>query len=71
VFIFTGELESMARAEAQALVKSLGGKVADSVSKSVDFVVAGREPGSKLEKARSMNKEVIDERQFLELVRNK
>jgi len=71
VFIFTGELESMPRAEAQALVKSLGGKIADSVSKSVDFVVAGREPGSKLEKARSMDKEVIDERQFLELVKKK
>jgi len=71
VFIFTGELESMPRVEAQALVISLGGKITDSVSKSVDYVVAGREPGSKLEKARSMDKMIINEMQFLELVKKR
>jgi DNA ligase (NAD+) len=71
VFIFTGELESMPRAEAQALVMSLGGRITDSVSKSVDYVVAGREPGSKFEKARSMDKMIINETQFLELVKRK
>jgi len=71
VFIFTGELESMPRAEAQALVVSLGGRITDSVSKSVDYVVVGREPGSKYEKARSMDKTIMNERQFLELVKKK
>jgi len=71
VFIFTGELESMPRTEAQALVMSLGGRITDSVSKSVDYVVVGREPGSKYEKARSMDKMIMNERQFLELVKKK
>jgi DNA ligase (NAD+) len=71
VFIFTGELESMPRADAQALVKSLGGKIADSITKSVDYVVVGREPGSKYAKARSMDKAILNEAQFLELVRKK
>jgi DNA ligase (NAD+) len=69
VFIFTGELESMPRAEAQALVKSLGGKVTDSLSKSVDYVVVGREPGSKYAKARMMDKMIVTEKQFLDLVK--
>lgn len=68
-FIFTGELESMPRAEAQDLVRSLGGKVTDSVSKSVDYVVVGRDPGSKYEKAKSMNKKILNEMEFLELVK--
>jgi DNA ligase (NAD+) len=61
----------MPRTEAQALVMSLGGRITDSVSKSVDYVVVGREPGSKYEKARSMDKMIMNERQFLELVKKK
>lgn len=68
-FIFTGELESMTRSEAQSLVKSLGGKVTDTLSKSVDFVVVGKEPGSKYAKARMMDKMIINEKQFLELTK--
>ncbi|HJX04896.1 MAG TPA: NAD-dependent DNA ligase LigA, partial [Thermoplasmata archaeon] len=51
-FIFTGEMESMPRSEAEALVVSLGGNITSSVSKSTDYVVVGENPGSKLQKAR-------------------
>lgn len=68
VFLFTGELESMSRDDAGALVESLGGKVGQSVTKVTDYVVAGQDPGSKLEKAKAMGKAVLDEAAFLTLV---
>lgn len=71
VFVFTGELETMTRPEAQALVESLGGKSADNMTKTVDYVVVGKEPGSKLEKAKAMSKPVLNERQFMDLVKKK
>ncbi len=71
VFIFTGELESMTRSEAQELVKAQGGRVAESLTKAVDYVVVGKDPGSKYEKAKTMGKTILDEKQFLEQVRNK
>jgi len=71
VFLFTGELSSMARSEAESLVESLGGRVSSSVTKSTDYVVVGEAPGSKLEKARKMGKEVLDEKAFLKLARRK
>lgn len=67
-FLFTGELSAMSRQEAAALVESLGGKVGSSVTKATDYVVVGRDPGSKLEKARKMNKALLDEAAFLEMV---
>jgi DNA ligase (NAD+) len=71
LFLFTGELDSMARSEAEETVQKLGGKVSSSVTKSTDFVVVGRDPGSKLEKARKMGKTVLDEDAFLRLTRVK
>jgi len=71
VFLFTGELGSMARSEAEETVQRLGGKVSSSVTKSTDFVVAGRDPGSKLEKARKMGKTILDEDAFLRMTRAK
>ena len=68
-FIFTGELKSMPRSEAEALVVSLGGKITSSVSKATDYVVAGEQPGSKLEKARKLNKVIIDEDAFLKMIK--
>ncbi len=68
VFLFTGELKSMSRPDAQALVESLGGKVGSSMTKATDYVVAGENPGSKLAKAKSMGKTVLDEEAFLKLV---
>ena len=63
--VVTGTLDALSRAEAQALVKSLGGKPAGSVSKKTHLVVAGREAGSKLTKARGLGIETIDEAEFL------
>lgn len=71
LFLFTGELDSMARSEAEETVQKLGGKVSSSVTKSTDFVVVGRDPGSKLEKARKMGKTVLDEDAFLRMTRVK
>jgi len=53
-FVFTGTLTSMSRGDAAKLVQSLGGKVASSVSKNVDYVVVGEDPGSKLDKAQKL-----------------
>ncbi len=71
VFLFTGELESMPRPQAQAIVESLGGRCADSVNKSVDFVVVGKDPGSKFDKAKSMKKTILTEEEFLDLTSKK
>jgi DNA ligase (NAD+) len=67
-FVLTGALASLSRDDAKALIESHGGKVAGSVSKKTDFVVAGDEPGSKLEKARGLGIEVLDEQGLLKLV---
>lgn len=69
VFLFTGELASMARSEAEDAVVSLGGKVGPSVTKATDYVVVGKDPGSKLAKAKNMKKTILDEKAFLELIK--
>ena len=60
-FVFTGELASCTREEAEALVKERGGRAASSVSKRTDYVVAGEKAGSKLTKARQLGVKVITE----------
>jgi DNA ligase (NAD+) len=59
--VLTGTLPVLTREEAAALIKGAGGRVVNSVSKNTDFVVAGENPGSKLEKAEQLGTEVIDE----------
>ncbi|MFQ6078407.1 MAG: BRCT domain-containing protein, partial [Thermodesulfobacteriota bacterium] len=67
-FVFTGALDSLSRDEARDLVESFGGKTASSVSKKVDYVVAGSDPGSKYERARELGITVLTENQFREMV---
>jgi DNA ligase (NAD+) len=59
--VITGTLPTLSRQQASTLIEQSGGRVTDSVSKKTNFVLAGDAPGSKLEKARSLGVEVIDE----------
>ena len=67
-FLFTGALEGMTRNEAKDLVEARGGEVVSSAGKGVDYVVVGKEPGSKYAKARELGLTIIDEEEFKRLV---
>jgi DNA ligase (NAD+) len=67
-FVLTGTLANMTRDEAKARLQALGAKVSGSVSAKTDYVVAGEDPGSKLDKANALNVAVLDERGLLELL---
>lgn len=68
-FVLTGTLPTLTRDEARAMIEAGGNKVSGSVSKKTDYVVAGEDAGSKLEKARSLGVKVIDEKEFLQLIK--
>ena len=67
-FVLTGTLPTLTREEAKAKIESLGGKVTASVSKKTDFVLAGEEAGSKLEKAQALGIKILDEAEFLKML---
>lgn len=67
-FVLTGTLPNLSRDEAKALIENAGGKVSGSVSKKTDYVIAGDEAGSKLEKAQALGLEVLDEAGLLALL---
>jgi DNA ligase (NAD+) len=67
-FVLTGSLPGMTRNEARALIESRGGRVTSSVSKKTDFVLAGAEPGSKLDKAVQLDVPIIDEAEFKKML---
>jgi DNA ligase (NAD+) len=67
-FVLTGTLMAMTRDEAKERILSLGGKVASSVSKKTDYVVAGEEAGSKLDKAKELGRPILDEAAFVALL---
>lgn len=67
-FVLTGTLPTLKRNEAQGLIEKNGGKVTSSVSKKTDYVLAGEEAGSKLEKAGKLGIEIISEKDFLRMI---
>ena len=67
-FVLTGRLETLTRDEARALIEARGGRVTSTVSKKTDYVVAGEEAGSKLDKAQALKLNVIDEAQLKEML---
>ena len=67
-FVFTGELEKYSRAEAESIVDRLGGRFSSSISRNIDYVVAGKEHGSKYEKAKKLGIAIISEEEFDKLL---
>ncbi|MFH1129242.1 MAG: NAD-dependent DNA ligase LigA [Patescibacteria group bacterium] len=68
-FVLTGEMEKMTRDEAKEKIRELGGDVSGSVSKNTDFVVVGFEPGSKFDKAQKLGVKIINEKEFIKLIK--
>ena len=68
-FVVTGKLAGYTRDEITELIKSLGGKVSSSISKKTDYVLVGKEPGSKFEKAKKLKLKIITEKEFNELIK--
>lgn len=70
IFVLTGTLDKYTRDKAKEILESMGGRVTSSVSKKTDYVIAGYEAGSKLEKAKSLNVKILSEKDFEELIKS-
>lgn len=68
-FVLTGTLPTLKRSEASKIIESYGGKTSSSVSKKTTYVLAGKEAGSKLDKAKALGIEIIDEEKFLGMIK--
>ncbi len=68
-FVLTGTMEKMSRDEAKNRIRALGGETVESVSKKTSFVVAGENPGSKLAKAHSLGVSILNEAEFLKMIK--
>ncbi|MEJ2277264.1 MAG: NAD-dependent DNA ligase LigA [Candidatus Lokiarchaeota archaeon] len=69
-FVFTGALENFTRTEASDLVRKYGGRVTSSISGETDYLVVGKNPGSKLDNAKKVGTTILDENEFLNLLEN-
>ena len=67
-FVLTGKLEKYTRPEAKSLIEGYGGRVTSSISKSTDVVIAGKDPGSKLDNAKKYNIKIVGEEEFEAMV---
>lgn len=70
-FVLSGSLESMSRSKAKDFIRSLGGEVKEGVSREIDFLVIGKDPGQKLIRAKNLGIKIINENEFLKLVEKK
>ena len=70
-FVLTGALDSVTRSQAKTRIEALGGKVSSSVSSKTSYVVAGKDPGSKLDRAKQLGVKILAEKQFIEMTRTK
>ncbi len=68
-FVLTGTLETMSRDDAKEKINALGGKVSGSVSKNTSYVVAGSDPGSKYDNAQKLGVKILDEKEFLKILK--
>ena len=67
-FVLTGTMNSLSRIEAEEKIRALGGNVSSSVSKKTSYVVAGENAGSKLDKARELGVEILNEEEFMKIL---
>lgn len=68
-FVLTGELKTLSRGEAKEKIRELGGEISESVSKKTSYVAAGENPGSKYEKAKQLGVKILNEKEFLKLIK--
>jgi len=67
-FVFTGSLDSITRDHAYQKIRFQGGKTSENISSKTDYLISGKKPGSKLDKAKKLGTKIIDEKEFLKLI---